>query len=124
MTIKILGLLSVVFFFVGMNTPNTPAYYELKVLQQGQVSTVNISEGEYENISLLNNAGELYFDGEYFFQSPPFNKGKYSAKIIDYKYCASQLNVYSIVFFICLGLLICVVLVKTPSGFEDYDSYD
>lgn len=74
--------LGLIYYIIG---EDIKAKHKLVVVYNNEVVEVIVTDLTYKNIQLRKKANlDIYFDGEYFFNSIPYHKELYKTKIIEH----------------------------------------
>jgi hypothetical protein len=129
-SIQIILILTVAgILWACFGTEDHREHYDGRVLYQGQVIDVKFSNAkELHNAQILNSHGQLYFDGEAFFEVPPIDKKKFRAELVWYETSekgfdtADRLKLSFVV--LMAGLIMLVVTGTSGQSYDDLDGYD
>lgn len=98
-------------------------YTKVTVKYNDNLVTTSVKKEEWKNIKLKSDNDCLYFDGEYFFDEPPFNKSC-KVKILDYEEVnknSKEDHIFSIIAVIMCSLV--CMLFADPKTMADDDYY-
>ena len=121
-------IITAIFVVIGsgyyITSEDIEAKHKLEVVYNNQVVETIVSDEVYENIQLRQKAGlDIYFDGEYFFESTPVNKDLYKAKIIGWELVNGEIPRIFVLFWGFMFYIGCMVFTIPDTGEESLSNY-
>lgn len=121
-------IITVIFVVIGsgyyITREDIKTKYKLEVVYNDQVVETIVSDKVYKNIQLRQKAGlDIYFDGEYFFESTPVNKDLYKARIVGCELVNGGMPKIAVLFWMFMIYLVCMMFTIPDIEEESLGNY-